>query len=163
MISRRQSIVRSKRKPRTAPARASWATSDAVRAVMSSNRKKNTSPELRLRSALYRLGLRYRIHAKPIASLSINADVVFRNARVAVFVDGCFWHGCEVHGTWPVVNRDYWLGKISGNAVRDRRVDDVLRRAGWEPIRVWEHELAPVAASRILELVRTRRQPANPM
>src|SRR5437870_4873726 len=84
----------------------SWATSAAVRSVMVANKKKDTTPELRLRAELYGLGLRYRVHAKPIPG--VVADVVFRRKRVAVFVDGCFWHGCETHGTWPVINRQYW-------------------------------------------------------
>ena len=129
---------------------------------MAANRKKNSLPELRLRSALYELGLRYRIHAKPIPGMNFNADVVFRPARVAVFVDGCFWHGCEIHGTWPAVNRDYWQGKISGNVLRDRRVDDMLERAGWNSVRVWEHEPARDAAYRIFETVLRRRFRTDP-
>ncbi|HAF20244.1 MAG TPA: very short patch repair endonuclease [Chloroflexi bacterium] len=123
---------------------------------MSANRKKNTSPERRLRSALHRLGLRYRIHAKPIQGSNMSADVVFRPSRVAVFLDGCFWHGCETHGTWPAVNREYWRAKISGNVLRDRRVDDLLAQAGWNSIRVWEHESSTAAANRIFETVRLR-------
>ncbi len=132
--------------------RPSWATSAAVRSVMVANRKKDTRPELRLRAALHGLGLRYRVHVKPIPG--VVADVVFRPTRVVVFVDGCFWHGCEIHGTWPAVNSRYWTAKISGNVRRDRRVDEVLVGAGWRPIRVWEHEPASAAARRIFDVVR---------
>jgi len=123
---------------------------------MVANKKKNTTPELRLRAELHRLGLRYRVHANPVPG--VVADVVFRRKRVAVFVDGCFWHGCETHGTWPAINRHYWQAKISGNILRDRRVDDLLAVAGWKSIRVWEHEPASGAAIRIHDLVRTERE-----
>jgi DNA mismatch endonuclease, patch repair protein len=119
---------------------------------MVANRKKNTTPELRVRSALHRLGLRYRVHAKPLPG--VVADIVFRQARVVVFVDGCFWHGCDRHGTWPTANGPYWRAKISGNMARDRRLDGMLVAAGWKPIRVWEHDDPQLAALLILGLVR---------
>lgn len=124
---------------------------------MVANKKTNTVPELRLRSALHELGLRYRIHARPIPEMNLNADLVFRPSRVAVFVDGCFWHGCALHGTWPAANSDYWHAKISGNVNRDRRVDEVLTQAGWRALRVWEHEPSDVAALRVVEAVHRRR------
>ncbi|SRR5258708_40211214 len=129
--------------------------------MVANSRKKNTVPELRLRSALHDLGLRYRIHARPISAMNINADLVFRPSRVAVFVDGCFWHGCNVHGTKPSVNSDYWQAKISGNILRDRRIDEFLARAGWCPLRVWEHEPPDAAAIRVRELVCIRRPPSK--
>ncbi len=162
MSSPRQLTVRSSlaQPDQTSRAR-SWATSATVRSVMVANKKKNTTPELRLRAELHRLGLRYRVHAKPVPG--VVADVVFRPKRVAVFVDGCFWHGCETHGTWPAVNRHYWQAKISGNILRDRRVDDLLVVAGWRSVRVWEHEPVIGAAIRIYDLVRIgqgRERPA---
>jgi DNA mismatch endonuclease (patch repair protein) len=76
-------------------------------------------------------------------------DIVFTRARVAVFVDGCFWHGCAEHGTWPKQNAEWWRAKITANRNRDRDTDRRLRDAGWAVIRVWEHEAAPTAADRV--------------
>jgi DNA mismatch endonuclease (patch repair protein) len=84
------------------------------------------------------------------------ADLVFRPSRVAVFVDGCFWHGCELHGTWPKSNEAFWRSKIEGNVKRDRETDDVLRAAGWSSVRVWEHEPVDKAADRIQRTVREK-------
>jgi DNA mismatch endonuclease, patch repair protein len=81
---------------------------------------------------------------------------VFRPARVAVFLDGCFWHGCPVHRRPLTTNADYWLAKISNNQQRDGRVDDLLTAAGWLPVRVWEHESTQEAALRIATIVRSR-------
>jgi DNA mismatch endonuclease (patch repair protein) len=83
-------------------------------------------------------------------------DILFPSARVAVFVDGCYWHGCPSHGTTPKTNSDYWIPKFERTRRRDILNDDVLRRAGWEPIHVWEHELVAEAANRIAATVRAR-------
>ncbi|MFD3939045.1 very short patch repair endonuclease [Streptomyces sp. NPDC058611] len=117
----------------------SWASSPATRASMRSNRSRDTKPELRLRSLLHGAGLRYRVSAKPLPHLRRTADVVFTKARVAVFVDGCFWHGCLEHGSIPATNRDFWSRKIEGNTRRDRETDRLLAEAGWGVVRVWEH------------------------
>ncbi|MGH3313951.1 MAG: very short patch repair endonuclease [Streptomyces sp.] len=106
---------------------------------MRSNKGRDTDPELRLRSSLHRAGLRYRISAKPVPTLRRTADVLFTKSRVAVFVDGCFWHGCPVHGSLPVRNRDYWVSKIEGTKRRDAETDLLLAEHGWRVVRVWEH------------------------
>lgn len=122
-------------------------SSRAVTAVMKGNRKVGSKPETQLRSTLHRLGYRFRknfsIHA---GELRVKPDVVFTKRRLAVFVDGCFWHRCPIHGTEPSVNTAYWESKLTGNVARDRRVDEALLNAGWRVIRIWEHELVEEAA-----------------
>ncbi|MGH3441235.1 MAG: very short patch repair endonuclease [Nitriliruptorales bacterium] len=118
----------------------SWASSAVARATMQANRSRDTKPEMAVRRELHRRGLRYRVHVRPVPDLPRVADVVFGRAKVAVFVDGCYWHGCPQHGSIPKANRTYWTQKIARNQERDRRTDAVLRKAGWEAIRVWEHE-----------------------
>jgi DNA mismatch endonuclease, patch repair protein len=122
---------------------------------MQANRKTNSGPELRLRSALYRLGLRFRVAARP-DKLRLVVDIVFPSAKVAVFVDGCYWHGCPAHGTAPKTNSDYWIQKIERTQQRDALNDELLLRSGWHPIHVWEHESVPNAAERVAEAVRER-------
>ena len=120
-------------------------------------RSRDTLPELALRSEIHRLGLRYRVSTRPERAVRRTADVVFRAARVAVFVDGCFWHGCPDHFVAPKTNPDYWLSKIKGNVRRDRDTDRALTESGWLVIRVWEHEASKSAAARIAAEVRFRR------
>jgi DNA mismatch endonuclease (patch repair protein) len=127
----------------------SWASSPAVRRSMVANRSRDTAPERALRSALHRLGLRFRVDARPVASIPRRADVVFRGDRVAVFLDGCFWHGCPTHFRPPATNAAYWTGKIAGNRARDSSTTALLEAAGWIVLRVWEHEPAGDAARRI--------------
>lgn len=110
-----------------------------------------------LRRLLHGMGLRYRVSARPLRELRRTADLVFRPSRVAVFVDGCFWHQCPEHYTLPKTNTDYWLPKLIRNVERDRETDEALREAGWLPIRVWEHEDVGKAADRILKTVVKRR------
>lgn len=121
---------------------------------MQGNRARDTIPELRLRSALHALGYRYRVSARPLPELARTADLVFRRRRVAVFVDGCYWHGCPEHYGEPATNVDYWRGKIGRNRERDADTDDRLRTAGWTPVRVWEHEPLTVALSHVVEALR---------
>ena len=102
------------------------------------------------------MGLRFRVDAKPLADSRRRADIVFRRARVAVFVDGCFWHGCPIHGTIPKANRDWWVEKLKANRARDETTDAALEEAGWLSVRVWEHEQAEEAAEAIAALVRQR-------
>ncbi|HKZ92939.1 MAG TPA: very short patch repair endonuclease [Candidatus Limnocylindrales bacterium] len=109
---------------------------------MRGNRKKDTRPEVLLRAAMHRAGLRYRTYvAIEGGGLRARADVVFPKRRLAVFVDGCFWHGCPEHATKPRTNVDYWEAKLRGNADRDRRVDQALTASGWSVIRIWEHDV----------------------
>jgi DNA mismatch endonuclease (patch repair protein) len=125
---------------------------------MQANRSRDTGPELALRRLLHALGLRYRVSVRPLKEVRRTADVVFGPAKVAVFVDGCFWHGCPDHGTVPVTNADYWVPKLERNVERDRHTDELLRTAGWVSIRVWEHEDPAPAAARIARTVRRRRR-----
>jgi DNA mismatch endonuclease (patch repair protein) len=107
---------------------------------MRGNRGRDTSPEIALRSVLHRLGYRYRVDAPPLPGLRRKADLVFTRRRVAVFVDGCYWHGCPDHFTVPATNSEYWRAKVSRNRERDLDTDQRLCEAGWTPVRVWEHE-----------------------
>lgn len=136
----------------------SWAASEAIRRTMLGNGPRDTEPELRLRRLLHRRGLRYRVATRPIKGVRRTADLVFGPAKVAVFVDGCFWHVCPEHSTTPRTNQEYWLPKLQRNVQRDRETDALLRDAGWVSIRVWEHENPKEAADRIEETVRKRRR-----
>ncbi len=117
---------------------------------MESNRRRDTKPEVRLRSLLHGKGLRFRCDL-PIrtAGRLVRADVVFPRRRVAVFVDGCFWHGCPEHGQVPKANRDYWAPKLARNSQRDREVDEALAADGWTVLRFWEHIPSEIAAARV--------------
>ncbi|MFV2105893.1 very short patch repair endonuclease [Micromonospora sp. LOL_015] len=106
----------------------------------------STKPELLLRRELHRRGLRFRIHD---ARLPGRPDVVFTRARLAVFVDGCFWHRCPEHGTLPRNNRDWWQAKLDRNVARDRAKDAALADLGWAVLHVWEHEATAAAADRV--------------
>jgi DNA mismatch endonuclease (patch repair protein) len=124
---------------------------------MSRQARRDTAPEVALRRALHRRGLRYRVGIRPIPELRGSADVVFTAARVAVYVDGCFWHMCPQHGTMPANNAEWWKAKLEGNRARDRRTDELLERHGWRVVRVWEHEPPEEAAERVATLVRSVR------
>lgn len=117
-----------------------------------------TTPELALRRELHRRGLRYRVDYRPdVPGLRSRPDVVFTKARVAVFVDGCFWHGCPAHATQPRHNADWWREKLSSNEQRDHRINLCLEESGWVVVRVWEHEDSVVAADRVQAAVESRR------
>ncbi|WP_344955968.1 very short patch repair endonuclease [Actinomadura miaoliensis] len=139
------------------PEAKSWASSPAVRSVMKANRGRDTRPELALRSAVHALGLRYRVDRRPISQLRRRADLVFTSAKVAVFSDGCYWHGCPDHHRPAKRNNEFWSEKIRTNQARDRETDRALSDEGWVVIRVWEHEDPRAAAERIAEVVRSRR------
>lgn len=126
---------------------------------MRGNRKRDTQPELRLRSELHRIGLRFRVHLAP-AGTKHRADIVFSRARIAVFVDGCFWHGCAEHGVSPRTNAQYWRAKIRRNKMRDDETTANLVNAGWRVVRVWEHESPGDAARRIKRLVERAQRTA---
>lgn len=125
---------------------------------MQANRGRDTRPELALRSEVHRRGLRYRVSARPIPGWRRTADLVFRPVRVAVFLDGCFWHGCPTHGTRPVTNAEFWTLKIDGNIKRDRDTDTRLSKNGWVVLRFWEHEDPAAAADLVETVVRRRRK-----
>jgi DNA mismatch endonuclease (patch repair protein) len=118
---------------------------------MQATRRRDTPGELALRAALTKLGLRYRVDMK-LPGTRRRADVVIVRARIAVFVDGCFWHGCPDHGTWPKTNSDWWRSKIATNRERDADTDRRLRLDGWIVCRFWAHEDMKVAARQIFDL-----------
>lgn len=133
----------------------SWASSEAVRRSMLGNRRRDTSPELALRRELRALGLTgYRVDS-PLAYG--RADLAFVGRRVAVFVDGCYWHGCPDHFRPPKTNVEFWTEKIDRNRQRDRGVDEVLRLRDWTVVRVWEHEDPADAAAKVAEIVRAAK------
>jgi len=121
---------------------------------MQGNRARDTSPEVRVRRALHAQNLRYRLHTRPEADLRCSADLVFRRVKVAVFIDGCYWHACPIHGRAPKTNPEYWSAKIARNVARDRRNDAALASRGWTVVRVWEHEDPDTAAERIKQAVK---------
>ena len=110
---------------------------------------------MKLRRALWARGLRYRVDLAPLSGTRRRADIVFGPARVAVFVDGCFWHSCPQHATLPKNNRDWWKEKLAANVARDRDTDVKLSEAGWTVVRVWEHEDMEHAADRVARCVRS--------
>lgn len=125
---------------------------------MQLQKDRDTAPELALRRELHRRGLRYRLDRPIISGTRRRADIVFGPARVAVFVDGCFWHGCPEHGRRQhEINAWYWPGKIGGNMARDADTNERLGSAGWVVLRVWEHEDPVLAANRVERAVRRTR------
>jgi DNA mismatch endonuclease (patch repair protein) len=124
---------------------------------MQVTRRRDTPGELALRSALHALGLRYRVDST-LPQTRRRADVAFRRLRVVVFVDGCFWHACPEHGTWPKANAAWWRAKIMTNVARDRDTDARLRDAGWVVLRFWAHEDMNLAARRVAKVVLKRQQ-----
>jgi DNA mismatch endonuclease (patch repair protein) len=133
-------------------------SSPAATTKMRANRSCDTTPELRLRSAIHRRGLRFRKNYAVLAgAVRVRPDIVFTAARVAVFLDGCFWHRCEAHRTIPVSNAPYWGPKLERTGARDRVVDEALTRSGWIVVRVWEHDDPEDAALRVEAQVRRQR------
>lgn len=118
-------------------------------------RQRDTSPETTLRRELHALGLRYRVQVPILSKPRRVADVVFSGPRVAVFVDGCFWHGCPQHATWPKQNAKFWRAKIETNVARDDDTNARLRAEGWRVVRVWAHEEPKLAAGRIAKVIDT--------
>lgn len=134
----------------------SWASSDAVRVRMRGNKSRDTRPELVIRRALHARGLRYRVDYQPLPWLRRRADIVFTKAKVAVFVDGCFWHGCPLHHTLAATNAAFWADKVQRNRRRDNETNRILHDAGWRVIRVWEYEEVAEALERITSAVLQR-------
>lgn len=127
----------------------SWASSREVRASMRGNRGRDTTPELQLRAELHARGLRYRVSVRPLPELRRTADIVFVKERLAIFVDGCFWHGCEEHHRPAKKNSEFWSTKIVDNKRRDNETNQALAERGWAVIRCWEHEDPEAVADRI--------------
>lgn len=136
----------------------SWASTADTRRVMRGNRSRDTRPELALRSAVHARGLRYRVAIRPVPGLRRTADLVFPGSKVAVFLDGCFWHGCTDHYRPSKQNQEFWATKVEANRERDRQTDELLAEAGWTVIRVWEHEPPQQAAQRVEEAVMSPRE-----
>jgi DNA mismatch endonuclease (patch repair protein) len=124
---------------------------------MSKLGRRDTLPELALRSELHRRGLRFRVDRAPVPGLRSRADIVFGPAHVAVYVDGCFWHSCPEHGTRPKANAEWWEQKLNRNQERDAETDRTLRENGWAVVRIWEHEDPIEAADRVEAAVKSRR------
>lgn len=119
------------------------------------NRRVDSKPEKALRSALHAMGLRYRVDLLVRAGdVRTHPDIVFTKRKVAVFVDGCFWHGCPEHGTTPKSNTSYWGPKLQKNVERDVRVTSALREDGWRVVRVWEHEDLDSSLALVAEALR---------
>ncbi len=120
---------------------------------MRANRRRDTKPELALRRALHGRGLRYRkdLRLDLDGGARVRPDIAFTARRVAVFVDGCFWHACPQHGTRPAANTWYWEPKLAKNVQRDRAADAALAEAGWAVVRVWEHESVDAAVGAVVE------------
>lgn len=124
---------------------------------MSRIKGRNTTPEVLLRKSLWAIGLRYRLHAK----LPGKPDIVFTKIKVAVFIDGCFWHCCPIHGVKPKSNANFWKTKLKGNVMRDRKTERELQQQGWHVLRFWEHQIEDElekAVSEIKKLVFRRRR-----
>jgi DNA mismatch endonuclease (patch repair protein) len=125
---------------------------------MSKLGRRDTLPELAIRSELHRRGLRFRVDRAPLAGLRSRADIVFGPARVAVYVDGCFWHSCPEHGTMPKANAEWWERKLKRNQERDAETDRRLREEGWEVVRIWEHEDPVEATDRIIRVLHKQKR-----
>ncbi|WP_454860632.1 very short patch repair endonuclease [Promicromonospora soli] len=133
------------------------ASSSSISRRMSTARRKDTAPELALRRELHALGLRYRVTYPIPGQKRRTIDIAFTRARVAVFVDGCFWHGCPDHGNQPRSNSDWWREKLAAIRARDADTNQALQTLGWVVLRFWEHEKPLVVASAVRELVSQRR------
>lgn len=125
---------------------------------MLSNRRRDTKPELAVRRALHSAGFRYRVDHRPSLELRTRADIVFTRQRIAVFIDGCFWHGCPVHATLPKRNSDYWVPKLQRNVERDLETTSRLETLGWVVLRFWEHERVDSTVEAIATTWRARTE-----
>lgn len=132
------------------------ASSPSALKRMTAQKQRDTHPELAIRSILHSRGYRYRVDCRPIKALRTRADLVFSGPKVAVFIDGCFWHDCPRHGTLPKANREWWKRMLQRNVHRDRKTDQHLTEVGWTVVRIWEHEDPEEAARRVAEAVDVR-------
>lgn len=126
------------------------ASSARVSRRMSRTAGRDNPREREIRSALHGRGLRFRIHLAAITGTRRTIDIAFTRSRLAVFCDGCFWHGCPIHATTPKANREWWMNKIANNEARDRDTDARLEQNGWAVLRIWEHVPVDEAVSMIL-------------
>jgi len=125
---------------------------------MQATPRRDTPCELAVRSAVHSLGLRYRVDWQ-LPGTRRRADLAFPRLKIAVMIDGCFWHGCPKHGTWPKANADWWREKILENVRRDRDTDWKLAGVGWKVLRFWEHEDPVAAAYAVAAAVKGKRRP----
>lgn len=131
-------------------------SAEHVRQRFENQQTRDTRPELVVRRLIHAQGLRYRVDQQVIPGLRRRADLVFRPAKVAVFVDGCFWHRCPEHGRLPNANAEWWKAKLERNVERDRDTDDRLAGVGWTVVRIWEHDVRAdpdLAAQRVVDAV----------
>lgn len=133
------------------------AGSAAVSRSMSRNGRHGTRPEMDLRRALFRRGLRFRVDTRPVVGLNRRADVVLPGDRVAIYMHGCFWHGCVLHYRRPRSHSHYWATRLEEARARDMDTERTLREKGWVVVTVWEHEDISEAADRIVATVRALR------
>jgi DNA mismatch endonuclease (patch repair protein) len=133
-------------------------SSQAALNRMKDAKPRDTAPEKALRSALFKKGLRYRVDIRPVETLNRRADIVFQFAKVAILVDGCFWHGCPIHGTQAKANAEFWKNKIKQNQIRDEDTNKQFKKAGWRVVRVWEHENPEKASQKIYNIIMARRE-----
>lgn len=134
------------------------ATSAASTLRMRKQRRRDTSCEMALRREMFRRGFRYRVDVVLPFNQRRRADMVFSRSHVAVFVDGCFWHACEQHGTWPQANKEWWRAKLLHNRARDTATDAALNATGWTVVRIWEHEDVGAAAARVVDALQRSRE-----
>lgn len=146
------------RTPRPETLATSYASTLGVRSRMQLQRTRDTEPEMAVRRLLHHAGFRYRVDVRPLPKLNRRADIVFTGVRVAVFVDGCFWHGCPEHGSrTPTTASGYWADKIARNKTKDADTDRQLLEAGWLSIRAWAHDDPSLVAARVAQAVLDRR------
>lgn len=136
--------------------------SDTIRRRMQTARQRDTAIERGLIREVSAFGVSFQLNVAPVPGSRSRPDLVFAAARVAVYVNGCFWHGCAEHGTWPKHNAGWWRAKIEANRTRDARADDFLSTAGWKVLRFWEHDDPRVAACQIVQQVRERDRGIGP-
>ncbi len=137
------------------------ASTPCARSRMEKQKQRDTGPEMKIRSIIHRAGFRFRTDYRPESSLKTRADIVFPRIKLAVFIDGCFWHSCPIHKTIPKSNTVWWQEKLEANRCRDRAADRALEEFGWTVIRIWEHEdpeQATQKISRILESLYDRAE-----
>lgn len=127
---------------------------------MAAVKRINTAPEIQLRRALHAAGFRYRVdYPIRLGGHLLRPDIAFTRSRVAVFIDGCFWHSCPRHGQIPATNTEFWTAKLEANAERDRRQNQLLTEAGWLVVRLWEHEFVDAGLSSVMAAVASRKVP----
>ncbi|RDS82346.1 very short patch repair endonuclease [Dyella monticola] len=122
---------------------------------MAKIRQKGTDAEIALRREIRKMGLRYRVDYEVLKKPRRVADIAFPRRKIAIFVDGCFWHGCPAHATWPKQNAEFWRQKIEANRQRDNDTNDRLQDLGWTVLRFWSHESPSEAAKTIARVVAT--------